>query len=121
MAYVKPEDIVLIDEIHFQSFMDYREKKNLSTGWDWMHLPLGTMLEVEELIFRTTARWKARKKKDEDGEEYTKRSKGRSCWVKCKIVTPIHLTGDSHTIPSWLLKKAVVSHIVAEKNHEKAV
>ena len=121
MAYVKPEDIVLIDEMHFQSFMDYREKKNLSTHWEWMHLPLGTMMEVEELIFRTTGRWKARKKKDEDGEEYKKRSRGRSCWVKCKVVTPVHMSGQSHTIPSWLLKKSVVSHIVADKNSEKAV
>jgi len=121
MAYVKPEDIVLINEMHFQNFMDYREKKNLATHWDWMHLPLGTMMEVEELIFRTTSRWKSRKKTDEDGEEYSKRSKGRSCWVKCKVVTPLHLSGTSHTIPSWLLKKAVVSHIIAERNDEKEV
>ena len=120
MAYVKPNDIVLIDELHFQNFMDYREKKNLSNEWAWMHLPLGTMMEVEELIFRTTGRWKSKKKINEDGEEYKKRSKGRSCWVKCKVVTPIHLSGKSHTIPSWLLKKSLVSHIIADQNNEEA-
>ena len=115
MAYVKPEDVVLIDEINFQSFMDYREKRNLSTSWEWMHLPQGTMMQVEELIFRTTARWKAKKKVDEDGEEYKARKKGRSCWVKCKVVTPTHISGQEHTIPSWLLRKAVVSNIQAER------
>ena len=120
MAYVYPGDSVLINDLHFHSFMDYREKRILSTSWDLMHLPLGTMMEVEELIFRTTGRWKSRKKKDEDGEEQTKRSRGRSCWVKCKIITPMNLNGQSHTIPSWLLKKAVVSHVIAERNHEKA-
>ena len=111
---------MLIDAIHFESFMDYREKKNLLNTWPWMHLPVGTMMEVEELIFRTTGRWKSKKKKEEDSDEYKKRSKGRSCWVKCKIVTPIDLTGQSHTIPSWLLKQSLVSHIIADQNNEEA-
>jgi hypothetical protein len=119
MAYVKTNDIVLIDELNFDNFMDYRAKRGLATGWGWMHLPAGTMMEVQELIFRTTGSRRTRKTKtDEDGEKtYTRR--GRSCWVKCSIVTPLEKLGEEHIIPSWLLKKAVVSHIQAEQNSEE--
>ena len=27
MAYVKPNDVVLIDEVSFENFMDYRAKR----------------------------------------------------------------------------------------------
>ena len=111
MRKLSPLDTVIIDDTRFEKFMDYREKKNLSTGWGWMQLPAGTLMEVQELIFRTTGRWKSRKKKDEDGEEYAKRSKGRSCWVKCRVVTPVSRIGEEHTIPSWILKKSLVSHV----------
>ncbi len=121
MAYVKPNDVVLIDEVSFDNFMDYRAKRGLATGWGWMHLPAGTMMEVQELIFRTTGGRRYRKTKtDENGEEKVYKRRGRSCWVKCNIVTPIHMSGQEHTIPSWLLKKAVVSHIKAEENEEVA-
>jgi len=39
--------------------------------------------------------------------------------VKCSIVTPLEKLGEEHTIPSWLLKKAVVSHIQAEQSSEE--
>ena len=120
MAYVRKNDVVLIDDINFEQFMDYRAERGLETGWGWMHLPAGTMMEVQELIFRTTGGRRYRKTKtDENGEEQTYTRRGRSCWVKCSIVTPIHLSGEEHTIPSWLLKKAVVSHIKAETENEK--
>ncbi len=112
MAYVKASDVVLIDEINFEKFMDYRAERGLATGWGWMHLPAGTMMEVQELIFRTTGSRRRRKTKtDESGEEKSYSRRARSCWVKCNIVTPISRVGEEHTIPSWLLKKAVVSHI----------
>ena len=121
MAYVKTNDVVLIDELNFDNFMDYRAKRGLATGWAWMHLPAGTMMEVQELIFRTTGSRRSRKTKtDENGEEKSYSRRGRSCWVKCNIVTPMHLSGQEHTIPSWLLKKAVISHIQSEKNSEKS-
>ena len=120
MAYVKPSDSVLIDSLSFENFMDYREKKGLNSTWGWMHLPQGTMMEVVELIFRTTGRWKSKKTIDENGEEYKKRSKGRSCWVKCRVITPMDMSGQEHTIPSWLLKKAVVSHLQADRNNEQS-
>lgn len=111
MPYLKPDDTVIIDSINFEKFMDYRSEKNLKNTWGWMNLPSGTLMEVQELIFRTTGRKKSRKKAEESREEYNKRSKGRSCWVKCKIVTPVKLSGEEHTIPSWILKKSIVSHI----------
>ena len=40
MAYVKTNDVVLIDELHFDNFMDYRAERGLATGWAWMHLPI---------------------------------------------------------------------------------
>jgi hypothetical protein len=119
MAYVKANDVVLIDEINFENFMDYRAKRGLSTGWGWMHLPAGTMMEVQELIFRTTGSRRTRKIKTDDNEKKKVTRRGRSCWVKCNIVTPIHLSGEKHIIPSWLLKTAVVSHIQAEQNSEE--
>lgn len=110
MAYVKKGDSVIIDELSFQKFMEYRETKGLTTGWDWMSLPSGTLLEVTGLIFRTTG---SRRKKKNETDKPKKR--GRSCWVKCAVVTPIRLTGQEHLIPSWLLKGAVVSHIKTEE------
>ena len=122
MAYVKTNDVVLIDEINFEKFMDYRAQRGLATGWGWMHLPAGTMMEVQELIFRTTGGRRYRKTKtDENGEEQTYSRRGRSCWVKCNIVTPIDRVGEEHTIPSWLLKKAVISHIQAEMKDNEEV
>jgi len=119
MAYVKSKDIVLIDEVSFEQFMDYRAERGLATGWGWMHLPSGTMMEVQELIFRTGGGRRYRKAKtDENGEEKISSRRGRSCWVKCNIVTPISRVGEEHTIPSWLLKKAVISHIKNEENEE---
>ena len=80
MAYVKANDVVLIDEINFEKFMDYRAERGLATGWGWMHLPSGTMMEVQELIFRTTGSRRRRKTKtDENGEEKTFTRRGRSC------------------------------------------
>jgi hypothetical protein len=78
------------------------------------------MMEVQELIFRTTGSRRRRKTMtDENGEETSYSRRGRSCWVKCNIVTPIERIGEEHIIPSWLLKKAVVSHIQAETENEK--
>jgi len=114
MAYLKPCDTVVIDTINFEKFMDYRTKKNLTGTWAWMNLPLGTLMEVSELIFRTTASRKSVKKLDESAGEYKKRSKGRSCWVKCKIIMPIDLTGNEYTIPLWILKKSIISHVKKE-------
>ena len=111
MAYLKPDDTVIIDSTNFEKFMDYRSSKNLKSSWGWMHLPAGTLMEVKELIFRTTGR-KRRKKTSGDEDSSRKRSRrGTSCWVKCKIVTPVNLSGEEHTIPSWILKKSIVSHI----------
>ena len=122
VAYVKTNDVVLIDEISFEKFMDYRAQRGLATGWGWMHLPSGTMMEVQELIFRTTGGRRYRKTKtEENGEEKKSYRRGRSCWVKCHIVTPIDRVGEEHTIPSWLLKKAVVSHIQAEMKDNEQV
>ena len=112
---VEPEDIVLIDSISFEKFMSYREKRGLKDTWGWMHLPAGTMMEVKDLIFRTTGRRKKKKATDENDIETKKSSGGRSCWVKCTIVTPINLTGEIHTIPSWVLKKKIVSRISAKE------
>jgi len=119
MAYVRPDDIVLIDSMSFENFMDYREKRGLKNTWGWMDLPAGTMMEVKELIFRTTGRRRKRKSTDENGNETIKSSGGRSCWVKCSIVTPLNLTGQVHTIPSWILKKRIVSTIPAEKKDDE--
>ena len=120
MSYVKQDDIVLIDSINFENFMDYREKRGLKDTWGWMHLPAGTMMEVKDLIFRTTGRRRKKKTTDENDVETTKYSGGRSCWVKCSIVTPLNLTGEIHTIPSWVLKKRIVSKISAkEKNDDE--
>jgi hypothetical protein len=111
MAYLKPNDTVIVDSVSFEKFMDYREKKNLNNTWGWMSLPAGALLEVKELIFRTTGSRKKRKKFINNvGEEEVKVGKGRSCWVKCLVVTPVSLTGSEHTIPSWVLKKSIVSH-----------
>tara|TARA_B100000700_G_C14932118_1_gene802463 strand:+ start:748 stop:1098 length:351 start_codon:yes stop_codon:yes gene_type:complete len=111
MAYLKPADTVIVDSVSFEKFMDYREKRNLKNSWGWMSLPAGTLLEVKELIFRTTGSRKKRKKFINDaGDEEFKSSRGRSCWVKCSVVTPVSLTGAEHTIPSWVLKKSIVSH-----------
>ena len=110
--FLRPDDTVIVDSTSFQKFMDYREKNNLSSGWGWMTLPAGTLMEVKELVFRTTG---SRKKKktfvNENGEEGVKYSRGRSCWVKCKIVMPATHVGEEHTIPSWVLKKSIVSHV----------
>lgn len=120
MAYVKTNDIVLIDDINFEKFMDYRAQRGLATGWGWMHLPAGTMMEVQELIFRTTGARRYRKTTtDDNSDEQTYSRRGRSCWVKCNIVTPINRVGEEHTIPSWLLKKSVISHIQADPENEK--
>ena len=108
MAFLKPADTVIIDNVSFEKFMDYRNQKNITSTWGWMHLPAGTLMEVKGLIFRTTGRRK-KKKVDEKGKETFRR--GRSCWIKCKVVSPVSLTGDEHTIPSWVLKKSIVSHI----------
>lgn len=116
MPLLKEEDTVIINETSFTKFMDYRREKNLSIEWGWMQLPAGSMLEVKGLIFRTTGRWKSKKKIDENGEEYKKRSKGRSCWVKCSVVSPINRIGEEHTIPSWILKRTVISHVSASEN-----
>jgi len=118
MSYVKPNDIVLIDSISFENFMDYREKHGLKGTWGWMHLPAGTMMEVKDLIFRTTGRRRKKKVKDENDGKTVKYSGGRSCWVECSIVTPLNLTGEIHTIPSWVLKKRVISTISAKENND---
>lgn len=110
MAYVKKGDSVIIDELNFQKFMEYRENKGLATSWEWMTLPAGALLEVTDLVFRTTG---ARRKKKSDGDKPRRRA--RSCWVKCCVVTPITYTGQEHLIPSWLLKGVVVSHITPEE------
>lgn len=112
MALLRQSDTVIIDHISFEKFMDYRNTKNLSTEWGWMHLPAGTLMEVKDLIFRTTGSRK-RKKLDENGKETYRR--GRSCWVKCAVVMPAERVGEEHIIPSWILKKGVVSHVVAVK------
>ncbi len=112
MPYLKPDDTVIIDSTNFEKFMDYRSSKNLKSSWGWMHLPAGTLMEVKELIFRTTGR-KRRKKISSDEESKRTSRRGTSCWVKCKIVTPVNLSGEEHTIPSWILKKSIVSHIKA--------
>ena len=62
------------------------------------------------LILRTSHRIK---KKKSDEEENTVRRRGRSCWVKCSVVTPIDRTGEEHIIPSWILSKHVLSQITA--------
>jgi len=108
MPLLKPEDTVIIDEVNFEKFMDYRTQKNLSTSWGWMHLPAGTLMEVKDLIFRTTGSRK-KKRTDADGKEVFRR--GRSCWIKCSVISPISRTGEEHTIPSWILKKSIVSHV----------
>ena len=112
--YVKPNDIVLIDSISFDKFMDYRDKKGLQGKWEWMNLPAGAMLEVKDLIFRTTGSKRKKKGKDKNDHEVVKYSRGRSCWIKCAVVTPLNLTGEIHTIPSWILKKRVLSKISPE-------
>tara|TARA_B100000214_G_scaffold331601_1_gene272646 strand:- start:240 stop:599 length:360 start_codon:yes stop_codon:yes gene_type:complete len=109
--FLRPEDTVVVDTTSFEKFMDYRQKNNLNSSWGWMTLPAGTLMEVKELIFRTTGRKKKKKFVNEDGGEDFKYSRGRSCWVKCKIVTPISHIGEEHTIPSWVLKKSIVSHV----------
>jgi hypothetical protein len=112
--FLKTSDTVVVDSTSFEKFMDYRNKNNLGTGWGWMTLPAGTLMEVQELIFRTTGSKKKKKKfVNKDGTEDFKYSKGRSCWVKCKIVTPISHIGEEHTIPSWILKRSIVSHVAA--------
>jgi len=108
MAILKPDDTVIIDSVSFEKFMDYRSQKNLSTGWGWMNLPAGTLMEVKDLIFRTTGSRK-RKKVDDEGNKTYRR--GRSCWIKCSVISPVSRTGEEHTIPSWILKKSIVSHI----------
>jgi len=113
MPILKESDTVIINETSFEKFMDYRKQKDLSVDWGWMNLPAGSMLEVKGLIFRTTGGRK-RKKTDDDGNVSFR--KGRSCWVKCSIVTPINRMGEEHTIPSWILKKTVVSHVQCESN-----
>ena len=50
-----------------------------------------------------------RKKIDDEGKETYKR--GKSCWIKCTVISPVSLTGEEHTIPSWILKKSIVSHV----------
>ena len=113
MPLLKPEDTVIIDSISFEKFMDYRSSKNLSTDWGWMHLPAGALMEVKDLIFRTTGR-KKRKRINDNGEEVYRR--GRSCWVKCSIVMPPDRVGEEHVSPSWILKKGVISHVQARKD-----
>jgi hypothetical protein len=117
--FLRATDTVVVDSTSFEKFMDYREKNNLNRGWDWMNLPAGTLMEVQELIFRTTGS-KKRKKKfvNKEGVEDFKYSKGRSCWVKCKIVTPVNRIGEEHTIPSWILKRSIVSHISAGDSND---
>ena len=111
MSYLNTNDTVIIDNLSFEKFMDYREKKSLSNSWGWMQLPAGALLQVEDLIFRTTgSRKKKRKIVNKSGEEEFRTSRGRSCWVKCTVITPVSLTGSEHIIPSWLLKKSIVSH-----------
>jgi len=114
MAFLKKQDIVLIDQLSFENFMNYREKHNLGSSWDWMSLPSGTMMEVKGLIFRTTGRRRYQKIATEDGQEEMRYKRAKSCWVKCSIVTPMHLTGEEHIIPSWLLRQAVINVIPSE-------
>ena len=113
MPVLKEQDTVIISETSFEKFMDYRKEKNLSTDWGWMMLPAGSMLEVKSLIFRTTGR-KKRKKRDSEGNHIYRRA--RSCWVKCSVVSPVSRIGEEHTIPSWVLKKTIVSHVKADSN-----
>lgn len=113
MPLLKEQDTVIINETSFEKFMDYRKEKNLSVEYGWMTLPTGAMLEVKGLIFRTTG---SRKKKREDKDGKTIYRRGRSCWVKCSVVSPVSMTGEEHTIPSWILKKSVISHVKAESN-----
>ena len=113
MPLLREQDTVIINETSFEKFMDYRKEKNLSVDYGWMMLPTGAMLEVKGLIFRTTG---ARKKKREDSEGKTAYRRGRSCWVKCSVVSPISRIGEEHTIPSWVLKKSIVSHVEARSN-----
>lgn len=108
MPLLKPSDTVIIDAVSFEKFMDYRSQKKLATDWGWMQLPAGTLMEVTELIFRTTGS-RRRKKIDDEGKETFRR--GRSCWIKCSIISPARRVGEEHIIPSWILKKAVVSHV----------
>jgi len=106
--FLKPSDTVIVDATSFQKFMDYREKNNLSTSWEWMTLPKGTLMEVRDLVFRTTGSKKRKRSVvGDNGETKVKYRKGRSCWVTCKVV----MTGNEYTIPSWILKKSIVSHI----------
>jgi len=115
MPLLNPSDTVIVDSISFDKFMDYREKRNLASSWAWMSLPSGTLMEVKELIFRTTGSRKKKKKViDESGNENVKYSRGKSCWVKCTIVSPISLVGQEHTIPSWVLKRSIVSHVKSD-------
>ena len=113
MPLLTERDTVIINETSFEKFMDYRKEKNLSVDYGWMRLPAGAMLEVKGLVFRTTGR---RKKKREDKEGKTSYRRGRSCWVKCAVVSPVARIGEEHTIPSWVLKKSIVSHVKAEAN-----
>ena len=113
MPLLKEDDTVIINETSFAKFMDYRREKNLAIDWGWMMLPAGAMLEVKGLVFRTTGRRK-KKRKNSEGEEVYKR--GRSCWVRCAVVSPVSRVGEEHTIPSWILKKTIVSHVRARDN-----
>ena len=110
MPLLKEQDTVIISETSFEKFMDYRKEKSLSVDYGWMKLPAGAMLEVKGLHYRTTGR---KKKKREDGEGKASYRIGRSCWVKCSVVSPIARIGEEHTIPSWILKKSVISHVKA--------
>ena len=111
MALFKQGDSVIIDSVSFSKFMDYRYERNLATNFEWMHLPPGTMLEVKDLIFRTTgSKKKKRKFINENGEDDVKYTRGRSCWVKCSIVTPLRRNGEIHIIPSWILQGSLASH-----------
>ena len=114
MPLLREKDTVVINETSFTKFMDYRKEKNLSTSYGWMMLPAGSMLEVKGLIFRTTGARKKRKMGDEESSSSNRR--GRSCWVECSIVTPINRIGEEHIIPSWVLKKTVISHVEAAED-----
>ena len=111
MSLLRQQDTVIINETSFEKFMDYRKEKSLSVDYEWMKLPAGTMLEVKGLLFRTTGR---KKKKREDSEGKVSYRRGRSCWVKCSVISPVNRIGEEHTIPSWVLKKSIVSHVKAD-------
>ena len=116
MAFLNKKDIVLIDQLMFENFMSYREKRKLKNDWPWMTLPSGTMMEVRELIFRTTGRRRYPKiNKPEDSQEPKPRAR-RSWWVKCSVITPLEMVGQEFVIPGWILRPALVNTIRAKES-----